>query len=541
MRRPQNGRAIVNRPPHPSHGPWPHRGGRPWRALAALAATLFPATPARAQNPILDEGSADPSVRVFGGRAYLYGSHDFEPGNRTWVMRDWKVYSSADLVTWTDHGVALDDDTLAWRGVADRAFAPDAIFHGGQYYFYFSLGDGTIGVAAGVSPAGPFVDVLGKPLVDQSATPAFDIDPTAFEDADGAHYLVWGNGACYLAELGDDMKSFKSVPREVVIVGAPGYMEGPFLWRYGGRYYLLYSRCGSTCSDTLDYAVASSVWGPYTYEGTIIGHCKAGNEHGSVFELNGQWYVAYHDLYPTTYYRKARLERLHYANDGRIPRVYPTDDGVGRHDGARPIEAEDYFDRAPGLRYEDCADTGGGFHVTGIANGGWLAFPRVDLGPGADAFWARVAASSGASAIEIRLGGAEGPLAGTCEVPGGDGSWTTVGAKLAAPLAGVHDVFLRFRGAAPAELFALNWVRFASSVDGGVELDGAAGPDGPPRCAAPPAPPSGCSCGVGGRRAPGSRNGRGWPAGLCLAWLLVRFPAARGRATRRARSTSRCR
>ena len=72
--------------------------------------------------------------------------------------------------------------------------------------------------------------------------------------------------------------------KKYVIAGAPSYEEGPFAWMQSGKYYLLYSRCGAHCSDSLDYAVGDSIQGPYTYRGTIVAHGKQGNEHGSVSE-----------------------------------------------------------------------------------------------------------------------------------------------------------------------------------------------------------------------------------------------------------------
>ena len=429
-----------------------------------MAASLV-GRPVAAQDPIIDQGSADPSVKVYGGRAYVYGTHDFSPDNTTWIAKDWHVFSSSDLVTWIDSGVVLDDDAIAWRALSDRDWAPDAIFFNNQYYFYFPLGDDislvndAIGVAAGSSPAGPFTDVLGKALVDRSTTPARGIDPMAFEDADGSRYLFWGNGRLYVAQLNDDMKSFKTSPQQVTISGAPSYEEGPFAWRHGGKYYLLYSRCGSRCSDSLDYAVGDSILGPYVYRGTIVAHGKRGNEHGSVFEFNGQWYVAYHDLSPTDKYRKTKLEFIHYTNGGDIPRVYPTDYGVGRYDGSKRIEAENYFDRSAGIAYEDCTDSGNGFAVTDIGNDSWLKFQNVDFGAGVVAFEARVSASSGGNTIEVRLGSVTGTLIGTCDLPAGDQTWQTLATKLGDTMSGVNDVILVFKGGA-GTLFKLNWIQF---------------------------------------------------------------------------------
>ena len=435
--------------------------------LTLAAAASFVGRPVAAQNPIIDLGSADPSVKVFGGRAYVYGTHDLSPSNTTWIAEDWHVFSSSDLVTWIDAGVALDDASLAWRGVSDRDWAPDATFFDGQYYFYFPIGDlgnETIGVAAGSSPAGPFTDILGKALVDRSIAPVRNIDPMAFEDADGSRYLLWGNGGCYIAQLNDDMKSFAASPQRVVISGAPSYEEGPFVWRHGGKYYLLYSRCGSRCSDSLDYAVGDSIRGPYAYRGTIVAHGKRGNAHGSVFEFNGQWYVAYHDLFPTDTYRKTKLEFIHYTNSGDIPQVYPTEYGVGRYEGRKQIEAENYFDKSVSIAYEDCADAGNGFALTNISNDSWLKFQNVDFGAGADSFKARVSASAGGKTIEVHLGSATGPLVGTCDVPATEQAWQTLVTPLSGAISGVNDVILVFKGGAQ-ELFKLNWIQFTGPGD----------------------------------------------------------------------------
>ena len=69
----------------------------------ALAASIV-GRPVAAKNPIIDDGLADPSVKVFGGRAYIYGTHDLSPTDRTWIAKDWHVFSSSDLVTWSDSG-----------------------------------------------------------------------------------------------------------------------------------------------------------------------------------------------------------------------------------------------------------------------------------------------------------------------------------------------------------------------------------------------------------------------------------------------------
>jgi hypothetical protein len=58
-------------------------------------------------NPVISEGSADPSVRVFNDRVYIFPSYDFSRDNEFWIMKDWKVYSTYDLINFTDYGILL--------------------------------------------------------------------------------------------------------------------------------------------------------------------------------------------------------------------------------------------------------------------------------------------------------------------------------------------------------------------------------------------------------------------------------------------------
>ena len=311
-------------------------------------------------NPVIEEGSADPSVRVFNDRVYFYTSHDFSPENDFWIMKDWKVWSTDDLVNFTDHGVALAGKDVEWAVTPDHCWAPDCIEKDGMYYFYYPMSDivgiwkGKIGVGVSDNPFGPFEDPVGHPLVDDDAKPddfeegIYNIDPAVFIDDDRRSYLFWGNGACLVAELNDDMISFKSEIREVTIEDHIGYREGPFVWKRKGIYYLLYSRVGGSSYDILDYATSDNVLGPYQFRGTIIGHGLKGNEHGSVFEYRGQWYVAYHDMFPTDKYRKTCLDIIHYKDNGDIVRSFPTREGVGWYNASELIEAENYFEKSKG-------------------------------------------------------------------------------------------------------------------------------------------------------------------------------------------------
>ncbi|GAB3830449.1 hypothetical protein [Pontibacter rugosus] len=61
---------------------------------------------AQAQNPIIQTAyTADPAPMVYNDKLYLYTSHD-EDGSTWFTMNDWKLYTTDDMVNWTDHGMA---------------------------------------------------------------------------------------------------------------------------------------------------------------------------------------------------------------------------------------------------------------------------------------------------------------------------------------------------------------------------------------------------------------------------------------------------
>ena len=116
-----------------------------------------------APKPILDGFTADPAIRVFGDTYYVYPTSD----KPNWMTTDFSVWSSKNLIDWKKERMILDvTKELKWANI--KAWAPDAIERYGTYFFYFCA-DGKIGVATAKSPAGPFVDALGKPLLDRKA------------------------------------------------------------------------------------------------------------------------------------------------------------------------------------------------------------------------------------------------------------------------------------------------------------------------------------------------------------------------------------
>ncbi|MDE6692150.1 MAG: family 43 glycosylhydrolase, partial [Muribaculaceae bacterium] len=117
---------------------------------------------AHADNPIISgQFTADPTARVFGGKIYLYPSHDIpspvENLKEWFCMADYHVFSSDDLIDWYDHGVILDQSQVPWAdGGSYTMWAPACVEKDGKYYFYFPAqpkGEGRRGFCVGVAVA----------------------------------------------------------------------------------------------------------------------------------------------------------------------------------------------------------------------------------------------------------------------------------------------------------------------------------------------------------------------------------------------------
>ena len=293
-----------------------------------------------AQNPIITHiYTADPSAHVFNGKVYLYPSHD-EDTATTFSMVDWHVFSSEDMVNWTDHGVGFSVDDLTWAD--DKAWAPDCEYYKGKYYFYYPVETHYIGVAVGDKPEGPFKDPLGKPLVTRT-TPGVVadrdfIDPSIFIDDDGTPYLFFGQNFVNVVKLNDDMISFDDSVK--VVEGTQEFFEAVWVHKYNGKYYMSYS--GRKNGTKIYYAMADNPMGPYEFKGVILDEVNSGTNHHSICEYKGQWYLFYHnaDLYLertpegdparryTPFHRSVCVDYLYYNEDGTIKKVIPTREGV---------------------------------------------------------------------------------------------------------------------------------------------------------------------------------------------------------------------
>ncbi|MFI6876810.1 family 43 glycosylhydrolase [Streptomyces sp. NPDC050400] len=289
------------------------------------------------RSPVLPGLNADPDVEYFDGRYWIYPTTD---GFKNWGGTRFGAWSSEDLAHWTPHGVALDlGPDVSWADA--NAWAPAATEKDGKYYLYFCA-EQQIGVAVSDSPAGPFKDALGKPLVAKGQFTGQMIDPAVFTDTDGQKYLYWGNGHAYVVPLGDDMVSFDLA--QVRDITQPGFREGSFVVERAGTYYFMWSEDDTRSPDyQVAYATGPSPTGPWTKRGTILSkrpeYGIKGTGHHSVVRAPGtdDWYVVYHRFAldgpgrpgGDGTHRETTVDRMRFAADGTIEPVVPTLESVG--------------------------------------------------------------------------------------------------------------------------------------------------------------------------------------------------------------------
>ncbi|MEQ8240336.1 MAG: family 43 glycosylhydrolase, partial [Cyclobacteriaceae bacterium] len=166
------------------------------------------------QNPIIpNQGANDPHIRIIDGKAYLSASHDKSIKNSKFVMEDWWLWSSDDLVNWELESVLKPEDTYIGKSFSS-CWATDIAKRNGKYYWYFSEGNQQSGVVVSDSPQGPWTDPLGKPLLTEEMTPTDEYDMGLIQDEAGEYYIIFGVWDYYIAKLNKDMISLAEAPKK---------------------------------------------------------------------------------------------------------------------------------------------------------------------------------------------------------------------------------------------------------------------------------------------------------------------------------------
>lgn len=440
-------------------------------AVCAAAAAL------QAQNPIIQTAyTADPAPMVYNNRLYLYTSHD-EDGSTWFTMNDWKLYSTDDMVNWTEHPMPLSYKTFEWAG--GDAWAAQCIERDGKFYMYVPVtdrkGETAIGVAVADTPYGPFYDPIGKPLVQADWG---NIDPTVFVDDDGQAYLYWGNPNCFYVKLNQDMISFEGdimkVPMTEEAFGkregnperATLYEEGPWLYKRKGLYYLFFA--AGPIPEHLGYATSSSPVGPWKNGGTLM-PTEGGSftNHPGIADFKGNTYLFYHNgALPGGggFTRSVCVQPLTFNADGTIPSVKMDNQGVRKSlsplNPYRKTEAETIA-WSEGMKSFQSPQVG--VFITALRDGAFTKVREVDFGnQGASRLIARLGTTHNAEILmEVRLDSKDGQLLTTMKVPrtGGSDRWRLVEAEIQ-KVTGVHDVYFIFKGKAPKDLAYFDYWRF---------------------------------------------------------------------------------
>lgn len=319
-------------------------------------------------NPYLPswEYIPDGEPYVFNGRVYVYGSHDFYNGY-VFCMGDYVCWSAPvdDLSDWRYEGVIYprNGDPLNHDGKM-CLYAPDVtVGPDGRYYLYYVLDHvSVVSVAVCDEPAGqyefygyvhyPDGTRLGEKDGDE---PQFDPGVLTQGDITYLYTGFCGKGdksrsGAMATVLDVDMLTVRQAP----VIVAPGceysegtgfeghaFFEAPSIRKIGEIYYFIYS---SEVMHELCYATSTKPTSGFTYRGVLnsncdlhIGHDKpadmpmayGANNHGSIVEINGEWYIFYHRHTNGTWYsRQGCAEKLALAPDGSFAQAELTSCGL---------------------------------------------------------------------------------------------------------------------------------------------------------------------------------------------------------------------
>jgi hypothetical protein len=450
--------------------------------MAVAAANCY------ALNPIIQTiYTADPAPVVHDGVCYLYVDHDEDVLVKNFfTMKDWRCFSSTDMVNWTDHGVVAslrnfkwaDPKISGWGGFDNGAWALQTIERDGKWYMYCPLQGRGIGVLVADNPFSPFTDPIGQPLIGGMYD---SIDPTVFIDNDGQAYLCWGNPRCWYVKLNRDMISYDTsigdhgLVVQDMTVEAFGkrskddpkrlttYEEGPWLYQRNSLYYLIFA--AGPIAEHIGYSTGPSPKGPWKYGGDVLpAQGRSFTDHPGVVDYRGKTYLFYHngDLPGGGgFHRSVCVDEMKFNPDGSIVQMTMTKEGAAPVATLNPyqrVEAETIAWES-GVKTAQSADAG--VYVTGVHDGASIKVCNVDFtDKGASKFIASVANSADGSAVELHLDSESGPLIGTLKVNStGDSNKWQIQTCSVSGVNGVHDLVFKFMGNS-LPTFNFDWWKF---------------------------------------------------------------------------------
>ena len=293
-------------------------------------------------NPLIPDLIADPSIVEIDGTFYCYATTDgYGSGLASSGLP--VVWKSKDFLNWSFDGSLFPDTFDA------KYWAPSSpVRKNGRWFLFPTLNERITAVVAN-SPGGPFRDVDGKDITNQSGFRPFPIpqgkpiDAEVFVDDDSQAYMVWAQrGIC---RLKPDLTMLDGDP-SLVATKRQGYSEGPFLFKRRGIYYYLYTLDGHENYQYAYMMSRTSPMGPWEAPADDIiaatDHAERiyGPGHGSFFHPHDseQWYFAYLEYGRGSTNRQVWVDRMNFNSDGTIQPIKLTLQGVG---ALRPPAAVD--------------------------------------------------------------------------------------------------------------------------------------------------------------------------------------------------------
>lgn len=450
---------------------------------------------------------ADPGFMVYKDRLYVYTTND-APEYRsdgkiqvnTYNSGTINCFSTADLVNWTDHGAIpvagrngrTQNGAAKW---ATYAWAPDAAWKTingkDKFFLYFADSAGGIGVLTADSPEGPYTDPIGKALINKSTSGFGDVewlfDPAVLVDDDGTGYLYVGGGVpsgkaadpgtARAIKLGDDMTSLSG---SAVRMNPPYLFEDSSILKVGNTYYYSYCTNWSTGGNPYGFgnaeiAVMTSTnpLGPFTYKGIALKNPASykldggGNNHHSIVEFKGKYYVLYHsralsramniqalntdgsiDLGGN--YRSPHIDEATFSNG--MFSATGTMKGVSQIESLNPyvkVQAETMSNQSKNLKVNGLCDTS-----VAVGKGDWFKTSGVDFGSGASSLTMKASSKNGA-VIRVCSGSAKGEVLAYVQIPAG-GSAEEIEVPVINSASGKNDIYFVSSGDAEVD-----WWQFA--------------------------------------------------------------------------------
>jgi len=440
--------------------------------------------PQNEHNPlILQRFGADPYVLVHNGRLYLYMTNDTleydEQGNlgpNTYLtIKTLNIFSSEDLVNWTDHGtvkIAGEGGIAPWVRICVAPAAVCKEINGKMKFFlFFGNGPDAVCVLTSDSPTGPFADELKGPLVTRDTPNCEDVkwlfDPAVLMDTDGRSYLYFGGGVpegkeaapgtARAVELAADLLSIVGEP---VTIDAPYMFEDSGINKFGDTYYYSYSthfwidKEGGEAfrlkMGEIAYMTSKSPLGPFKYEKTVLKNPGElfgiyGNNHHCMFEFNGKRYIAYHTqtleraMGFEKGYRSTFINEINVLKSGEIEEIRGTMQGVKQVKAFDPYLETSGGTMASmaGMTTEETAQ--GETAAVSLKKDAWLLICGADFKNGAKAL-AINAKTDEDTSISVVPDSLDGECVGEISLRKSDGFvWQR--AALNCPVCGTRDVY----------------------------------------------------------------------------------------------------